>query len=147
MTNKSFMKLSEAFDIMVNSDDDYTVFASNQDALRHISDPCTLRLMWTSNAKSYGSFAFQKSSPYLPFFNHAYRKMRENGEFSRINNLWSKKKLYNCEVKETESISIQIIGSILIFLLFSIAFSLLILVIELIFYNRGNRVNNIISCQ
>ena len=92
MTNKSFMKLSEAFDIMVNSDDDYTVFASNQDAFRYISDPCTLRLMWTSNAKSYGSFAFQKSSPYLPFFNHAYRKMRENGEFSRINNLWNKKK-------------------------------------------------------
>ena len=41
-----------------------------------------------SSGKSHASFAFPKGSPLLPFFRHAYNKIRQTGALHRLSKKW-----------------------------------------------------------
>ena len=48
----------------------------------------TLVYRFLSPGKSHASFAFPKGSPLLPFFRHAYNKIRQTGALHRHSNKW-----------------------------------------------------------
>ena len=91
---------------------------------------CQLKILWKSPGRHFESFGFPKKSPLLPFFNYAYKKMRETGAWSNINKKWTIKEQSFCQ-KDLEPISWQKIGSLLALLVFCISVSLLVLLCEI----------------
>ena len=73
----------------------------------------------------------QKRSPLLPFFNHAYNKLRQSGTLYRINEKWKDMGNSKCESDPLEPISIQKIASSLVLLLLGFIFAPAILAIEM----------------
>ena len=82
--------------------------------------------------KSSDSFAFPKRSPMVPFFNHAYKKIRETGSWLRMKERWADaENTGQCDqVTDYHPISIYKIISLLILLLLGIGTSVSILVFE-----------------
>ena len=80
--------------------------------------------------------ALPKGSPLLPFFNHAYNKLRQNGALPRIKAKWEDNSL-KCEVNSLEPITIEKMGSLLVMLLSGIGLAFLILVLEITCKTQG----------
>ena len=80
--------------------------------------------------------ALSKGSPLLPFFNHAYNKLRQNGALPRIKAKWEDNSL-KCEANSLEPISIEKMGSLLVMLLSGMGLASIILVLEKICKTQG----------
>ena len=52
--------------------------------------PCSLKILWKSQIVTHESIVLPKGSPLLPFFNHAYHKIKQNGALQKIKNKWAK---------------------------------------------------------
>ena len=79
---------------------------------------------------------FQKGSPLVPFFKHAYGKLRQTGTLARIKQKWEKKGISeNCGSNQLRPISFNKIASAIVLLLLGMCIAFLISVIEL-FYKR-----------
>ena len=75
--------------------------------------------------------ALLKGSPLLPFFNHAYNRIRQNGAMARIKAKWEDKdNSLKCEANSLEPISIEKMGSLLVMLLSGMGLASIILVLE-----------------
>ena len=75
--------------------------------------------------------ALQKGSGLLPFFNHAYNKLRQNGALPRIKAKWEDKdNSLKCEANSLDSISIEKMGSLLVMLLSGMGLAFIILMLE-----------------
>ena len=72
----------------------------------------------------------------VPFFKHAYGKLRQTGTLARIKQKWEKKEISgNCGSNQLRPISFNKIASVLVLLLLGTCIAFLISVIE-IFYKR-----------
>ena len=80
--------------------------------------------------------ALPKGLPLLPFFNHAYNKLRQNGALPRIKAKWEDNSL-KCEANSLEPISIEKMGSLLVMLLSGMVLASIILVLEKIRKKQG----------
>ena len=60
------------------------------EGMAYFSKPCELKYVWISPEKSLHAYAFPKDSPLLPFFKHAYSKIRQSGALKRLNKEWTK---------------------------------------------------------
>ena len=79
-----------------------------------------------------------KGSPLLPFFNHAYNKLRQNGAMARIKAKWEDKdNSLKCEANSLEPISIEKIGSLLLMMLSGIVFATFIFILENVYKTKG----------
>ena len=82
--------------------------------------------------------ALPKGSGLLPFFNHAYNKLRQNGALRRIKAKWEDKNNFlKCEANSLDSISIVKMGSLLVMLLSGMALASIILIFENICKTQG----------
>ena len=72
--------------------------------------------------------ALLKGSPLLPFFNHAYNKLRQNGAMARIKAKWDNS--LKCEANSLEPISIEKMGSLLLMMLSGIVLASFIFILE-----------------
>ena len=94
--------------------------------------------MYKNKPKVYILLALPKGSPLLPFFNHAYNKLRQNGALPRIKAQWEDKdNSLKCEANSLEPISIEKMGSLLVMLLSSIGLASIILILEKIRKTQG----------
>ena len=80
--------------------------------------------------------ALQKGSGSLPFFNHAYNKLRQSGALPRITAQWEDNSL-KCEANSLEPITIEKMGSLLVMLLSGIGLAFIILFLEIIYKTQG----------
>ena len=79
-----------------------------------------------------------KGSPLLPFFNHAYNKLRQNGALPRIKAQWEDKdNSLKCEANSLEPISIEKMGSLLLMMLGGIVFASFIFILENVYKTKG----------
>ena len=82
--------------------------------------------------------ALLKGSPLLPFFNHAYNKLRQNGAMARIKAKWEDKdNSLKCEANSLEPISIEKIGSLLLMMLSGIVFASFFFILENVYKTKG----------
>ena len=87
----------------------------------YFSRQCELKILWKSSERKQLSFGFPKGSPLLPFFQYAYKKLRQTGTLKRTQEKWHKnEKSTKCGLKPLKSISIKKIG--LVIVLFSLGF-------------------------
>ena len=79
-------------------------------------------------------------SPLLPFFNHAYNRIRQNGALARIKAKWEDKdKSLKCEGDSLEPISIEKMGSLLLMVLGGIILASCIFILENFYKTEGAR--------
>ena len=91
-----------------------------------------------SKPKIYIPLALPKGSPLLPFFNHAYNKLRQNGAMARIKAKWEDKdNSLKCEANSLEPISIEKMGSLLVMLLSGMGLASIILILEKVCKTQG----------
>ena len=84
--------------------------------------------------------ALPKGSPLLPFFNHAYNKLRQNGFMARVKAKWEDKSIPSkCEPNSMEPISIEKMGSLLLMMLNGIGLASFIFILEKIYKTQGFR--------
>ena len=84
--------------------------------------------------------ALPKGSPLLPFFNHAYNKLRQNGFMARIKAKWEDKNIpLKCESNSLEPISIEKMGSLLLMMLYGIGLASFIFILEKNYKSQGFR--------
>ena len=84
--------------------------------------------------------ALPKGSPLLPFFNHAYNKLRQNGFMDRVKAKWEDKSIpLKCEPSSLEPISIEKMGSLLLMMLNGIGLASFIFILEKIYKTQGFR--------
>ena len=82
--------------------------------------------------------ALPKGSGLLPFFNHAYNKLRQNGALPRIKAQWEDKdNSLKCEANSLEPISIEKIGSLLLMMLSGIVFASFFFILENVYKTKG----------
>ena len=88
--------------------------------------------MFLSSGKSYSSFAFPKGSPLLPFFRHAYNKLRQTGALHRHSKKWrTRDESIGCGSKnELAPISFNKIVSLVALLLLGIFLALITIMFE-----------------
>ena len=87
----------------------------------------TLVHRFLSPGKSHASFAFPKGSPLLPFFRHAYNKIRQTGALHRHSKKWrTEDQPSGCDSKNLLTpITFNKIISLVALLLIGISLSLL----------------------
>ena len=79
-----------------------------------------------------------KGSPLLPFFNHAYNKLRQNGALPRIKAQWEDKdNSLKCEANSLEPISIEKMGSLLLMMLSGIVLASFLFILESVYKTKG----------
>ena len=84
--------------------------------------------------------ALLKGSPLLPFFNHAYNKLRQNGALTRLKAKWEDKdNSLKCEANSLEPISIEKMGSLLLMMLSGIVLASFIFILESFYKTKGFR--------
>ena len=84
--------------------------------------------------------ALLKGSPLLPFFNHAYNKLRQNGALAKIKAKWEDKDTsLKCEANSLEPISPEKIGVLLLMMLSGIVLSSFIFILEKFHKTQGFR--------
>ena len=88
--------------------------------------------MFLLPGKSHSSFAFPKGSSLLPFFKHAYNKIRQTGALHRHSKKWrTQDESIGCDSKnELTPISFNKIVSLAALLLLGIFLALLTLMFE-----------------
>ena len=135
MDEESFMPIAEATNKILKSDQPLTQY-SEIESLYYNTKQCEIKTMWKSLYKDPASMAFQKGSPMVPFFKHAYNKLRQTGTLTRIKQKWEKKEISgNCGSNQLRPISFNKIVSLIVLLLLGMSIAFLISVIE-IFYKR-----------
>ena len=96
---------------------------------------------WSLGLKSSGLkclVIFQKGSPLVPFFKHAYGKLRQTGTLARIKQKWEKKGISgNCGSNQLRPISFNKIASVIVLLLLGMCIAFLISVIEIFCKRRA----------
>ena len=91
MTDGSFKDgINELMQNMIGSNELSTAYAVVPSML-YASKPCEIKVLWQSSQPSQQSFGFPKSSPLLPFFRYAYKKLRQTGTLKRISEKWKDK--------------------------------------------------------
>ena len=81
-----------------------------------------------------------KGSPLLPFFNHAYNKLRQNGALARYESKWEDKDIpLKCEGNSLEPISIEKMGLLLLMMLSGIVLASFIFILEKFHKTQGFR--------
>ena len=102
------------------------------EGMAYYSKPCELKYVWISPEKSLYSYAFPKASPLLPFFKHAYSKIRQSGALQRVNRKWMKNtKSLNCDSGiSMEPITLNKIGSLIALVIMGLLFATVALIIE-----------------
>ena len=88
--------------------------------------------MFLSPGKSHATFAFPKASPLLPFFRHAYNKIRQTGALHRLSKKWrTQDESIGCNSKnELAPISFNKIVSLVALLLLGIFLALVTIMFE-----------------
>ena len=88
--------------------------------------------MFLSPGKSHSSFGFPKGSPLLPFFRHAYNKIRQTGALYRHSKKWrTQDESIGCDSKnELVPISFNKIVSLVALLLLGIFLALVTIMFE-----------------
>ena len=88
--------------------------------------------MFLSPGKSHSTFAFPKASPLLPFFRHAYTKIRQTGALYRHSKKWrTQDESIRCNSKnELAPISFNKIVSLVALLLLGIFLALVTIMFE-----------------
>ena len=56
-----------------------------------------MKVLWKPPGRLYESFGFPKNSPLLPFFNLAYKQLRETGSWIRIHKKWISRVKLECQ--------------------------------------------------
>ena len=102
------------------------------EGMAYYSKPCELKYVWISPEKSLYSYAFPKASPLLPFFKHAYSKIRQSGALQRVNKKWMKDtKSLNCDSGiSMEPITLNKIGSLIALVIMGLLLAIVALIIE-----------------
>ena len=102
------------------------------EAMDYYSKPCELKFVWKSPEKAISSFAFPKGSPLLPFFKHAYSKIRQSGNLERISIKWMKKgKPLNCHSNNSmEPLTLNKTGSLFVLLFMGMVFAIAAFIFE-----------------
>ena len=101
-----------------------------------------VRILWKAQDLSHNTMLFQKKSPILPFFNHAYTKLRQSGALWRINQNWADKSIGKCQTDPLEPISFNKIVSLIALLLLGICSSFAIHVFEILIKKRLKKSEN-----
>ena len=88
--------------------------------------------MFLLPGKSHSSFGFPKGSPLIPFFRHAYNKLRQTGALHRHNKKWrTRDESIGCGSKnELAPISFNKIVSLVALLLLGIFLALITIMFE-----------------
>ena len=88
--------------------------------------------MFLSPGKSHSSFGFPKGSPLIPFFRHAYNKLRQTGALHRHSKKWrTRDESIGCGSKnELAPISFNKIVSLVALLLLGIFLALVTIMFE-----------------
>ena len=99
--------------------------------------PCALKVLWKSPEKRHQSFGLPKGSPMVPFFKHAYNKLRQTGTLYRIQEKWRQtKRIGKCGANSLRPISLKKIISIIVLLLMGISIAFLVCVVEFFYMRR-----------
>ena len=103
------------------------------EGMAYFSKPCELKYVWISPEKRLYTYAFPKNSPILPFFKHAYSKIRQSGALQRVNRKWMKKVQHlNCGSSNSiEGITLNRVGSLIVLIIIGLLFAILAVLIEL----------------
>ena len=103
------------------------------EGMAYFSKPCELKYVWISPEKRLYTYAFPKNSPILPFFKHAYSKIRQSGALQRVNRKWMKKVQHlNCGSSNSiEGITLNRVGSLIVLTIIGVLFAILAVLIEL----------------
>ena len=81
-----------------------------------------------------------KGSPLLPFFNHAYNKLRQNGALTRLKAKWEDKdNSLKCEANSLEPISIARMGSLFLMMLSGMGLAFITFILEIFYRTKGFR--------
>ena len=129
---QSCMPFPEALKKMEDSDDLITTLLYVRDR-----PPCSLKVLWKSSQSLHDSFVFPKQSPLYPFFNYAYKKVRQTGGLHRAKEKWLGRQMsMKCDLNPMAPISIEKIGSLVALILFGIITAIIILAIEIINQKR-----------
>ena len=84
-----------------------------------------------------------KGSPLLPFFNHAYNKLRQTGALYRIKQKWKDKNVsVKCKSDPLEPISFHKIVSVVVLLIFGLGSAIIILVFEMIWKTANSKIDS-----
>ena len=104
---------------------------------RSLKNNVVVKILWKSPALTHDSMMFPKGSPLLPFFNHAYGKLRQSGALYRINEKWIDRSIpIKCDSDPLEPISVYKVASLLALLLFGLISAVITFGFELIYNAR-----------
>ena len=143
MSDESFKTGETATQSVIETNELQTAYFSIE-GMAHFSKPCELKYVWISPEKSFATYAFPKGSPLLPFFKHAYSKIRQSGALQRVNGKWMKNaKSLNCDSSNSmEPITLNKIGSLIALVIMGVLFAIVALIIE---KYKGPSMNDISS--
>ena len=132
MNEDSWDYASKSVPKMLNSDSSqkFTVFNGIANVKYYSRNPCLIKLLWKSQGSFYESYGFPKNSPLFPFFNHAYKKIRESGAYQKKQSKWAVSDTKNCKSVTISSVPMKKVISLFGLLLCGVVFSSLILVFE-----------------
>ena len=132
MNEESFLSTRKSLPILLNSNSSqkFTVFSGTSNVKFYSPEPCLTKVAWKAPSPFYESYGFPRNSPLFPFFNHAYKKIRESGAYHNKKNKWAISEPGNCKSVKTSSIPIKKVISLFALLLCGVVFSGLILVFE-----------------
>ena len=131
MSDESFKTGESITKTVIETNELQTAFFQIEN-MAYYSEPCELKYLWTSPEKSFYAYAFPKSSPLLPFFKNAYKKIRQSGALQRINKKWMKNaKSLNCDSNNSmEPITLNRVGSLFALVIMGVLFAIVVLIIE-----------------
>ena len=150
MDDESFMTEKEATQILLEKNELLTQY-SQQSMMDFNADSCEIKTLWKSPGQISESMTFPKGSPMVPFFKHAYNKMRQSGALFRLKEKWKPQKISktSCESNNNLiSISSKKIFSLIVVIFFGIFASFVIFLFEkYLFLKNRNMVQNNLPLQ
>ena len=94
---------------------------------------CYYKYAWISPQINQASFAFQKNSTLIPFFNYVLQEIREKGMLEELFRKWTPRKFKECKKSEDiKGISIYRVILILILFCSGILLAMITMVFEVI---------------
>ena len=115
MMDESFMENFQAILQYLRDGNKVSTVYHSVETMLYFSKQCELKILWTSSERKQLSFGFPKGSPLLPFFQYAYKKLRQTGTLNRIQEKWHKnEKSTKCGLKPMNSISIKKTGLVIV---------------------------------
>ena len=136
MKDDNFVGTEEGLQKMLNSDKKLTIYSSidKTNYYHQMKDsPCSLKLVWKSPDSSYETFAIAKNSPLKIFFEDFFKKVVESGTLKKIEIKWRQKETKDCGNVEAYPVFFEKIFSLIVMLSISLGFSMLILLLEVLY--------------